>query len=103
MISSYRTPAYIIKNLAPSRVAFPLEQSNRSISFSVEATRGSEHFGSVGYLRMGMMPYMTTHQQDSSQPQQSQDSPHLTGLGLMMEVMDEVVDGGILRIGRLVP
>jgi hypothetical protein len=41
---------------------------------------------------------MTTHQQDSSQPQQSHDSPHRTGLGLMMETMEEVVLPGILKI-----
>jgi hypothetical protein len=41
---------------------------------------------------------MTTHQQDSSQPQQSQDSPQEVemGLGLMMEAMEEVVLPGIL-------
>ncbi|OCK78437.1 hypothetical protein K432DRAFT_383869 [Lepidopterella palustris CBS 459.81] len=42
---------------------------------------------------------MTTHQQDSSQPQQSQDSPHLMGLGLMMEVMLEVVLPGMVAVG----
>lgn len=36
---------------------------------------------------------MTTHQQDSSQPQQSHDSPHagLIGFGLMIDVIEEVV------------
>ena len=36
---------------------------------------------------------MTVHQQDSSQPQQSHDSPQvgLIGFGLMMEVIEEVV------------
>jgi hypothetical protein len=36
---------------------------------------------------------MTTHQQDSSQPQQSQDSPQDTGLGFTMEVMVETEPG----------
>jgi hypothetical protein len=41
---------------------------------------------------------MTTHQQDSSQPQQSHSSPQEVemGLGLTMEVMEEVVEPGIL-------
>lgn len=43
---------------------------------------------------------MTTHQQDSSQPQQSHDSPQEVemGLGLMMDVMEEVVLPGILIV-----
>ena len=49
----------------------------------------------VGYL--SQFPYMTTHQQDSSQPQQSQASPHLMGLGLTMEVMEEAALAGILN------
>ena len=41
---------------------------------------------------------MTVHQQDSSQPQQSQDSPQLTGLGLIMvEIEDEVLAGIVAR------
>ncbi|KAJ4986148.1 hypothetical protein SVAN01_08412 [Stagonosporopsis vannaccii] len=39
---------------------------------------------------------MTVHQQDSSQPQQSQDSPQLTGFGLMMVEIDEAVLDGML-------
>ena len=39
---------------------------------------------------------MTVHQQDSSQPQQSQDSPQPMGLGLMMVEMEEAVLAGIL-------
>jgi hypothetical protein len=37
--------------------------------------------------------YITTHQHDSSQPQQSHDSPQvgLMGFGLMMEEMEDVV------------
>ena len=42
--------------------------------------------------------YMTTHQHDSSQPQQSHDSPHLTGLGLMMEEMEEAALAGMLKV-----
>lgn len=34
---------------------------------------------------------MTVHQQDSVQPQQSQDSPQPMGLGLTMEETEEVV------------
>ena len=43
---------------------------------------------------------MTTHQQDSSQPQQSHDSPQEVemGLGLMMEVMEEVVLPGMVKM-----
>jgi hypothetical protein len=42
---------------------------------------------------------MTTHQQDSSQPQQSHDSPHLgAGVGLMMEVMEEAAEPGIVMV-----
>lgn len=46
---------------------------------------------------------MTVHQQDSSQPQQSQDSPQvgLMGLGLMMEVMEEVVLPFMLELSCL--
>jgi hypothetical protein len=38
---------------------------------------------------------MTTHQQDSSQPQQSQDSPHLgAGEGLMIvETVEAMLEG----------
>lgn len=44
---------------------------------------------------------MTTHQQDSSQPQQSHSSPQpmVVGLGLMMDLIDEVVEPGILEAG----
>ena len=41
---------------------------------------------------------MTTHQQDSSQPQQSQDSPQETGLGLTMEVIVET-EPGMMTVG----
>jgi hypothetical protein len=41
---------------------------------------------------------MTTHQQDSSQPQQSQDSPQETGLGLTMEVIVET-EPGMMKVG----
>jgi len=37
------------------------------------------------------------HQQDSSQPQQSQDSPQLTGWGLTMVEMDEVMLAGMME------
>lgn len=40
--------------------------------------------------------YMTTHQQDSSQPQQSQDSPQETGLGLMMVETEEATLAGMM-------
>ena len=40
---------------------------------------------------------MTVHQQDSSQPQQSQDSPHLGAVGLTMVEMEEATLAGILR------
>jgi hypothetical protein len=39
---------------------------------------------------------MTTHQHDSSHPQQSHDSPQATGLGLMMVVMEEAALAGIV-------
>jgi hypothetical protein len=43
--------------------------------------------------------YITVHQQDSSQPQQSQDSPQeRTGWGLMMEETEEAMLPGILKI-----
>jgi hypothetical protein len=42
---------------------------------------------------------MTTHQQDSSQPQQSHDSPQeSTGWGLMMEETEETMLPGILKV-----
>jgi hypothetical protein len=42
---------------------------------------------------------MTTHQQDSSQPQQSHDSPHLgAGVGLMMEATEEATLAGIVMV-----
>jgi len=41
---------------------------------------------------------MTVHQQDSSQPQQSQLSPQDTGLGLMMVVIEEAALAGILMV-----
>ena len=43
---------------------------------------------------------MTTHQQASSQPQQSHSSPQVgdSGLGLMMEVMEEVVLPGMVNV-----
>ncbi|KAF2715551.1 hypothetical protein K504DRAFT_529707 [Pleomassaria siparia CBS 279.74] len=47
--------------------------------------------------------YMTTHQQDSSQPQQSQDSPQLTGFGLTMEVTEEIVEPGMMMEDFTVP
>ena len=44
-------------------------------------------------------PYMTVHQQDSSQPQQSHDSPHFgAGEGLMMVEMEEATLAGILMV-----
>jgi hypothetical protein len=46
--------------------------------------------------------YMTTHQQDSSQPQQSQDSPHLGAVGLTMVEMEEATLAGILESGDVV-
>jgi hypothetical protein len=58
----------------------------------------------IGYCAASICPsrtgfdsviYMTTHQQDSSQPQQSQLSPQDTGLGLIMVVMEEAVLAGI--------
>ena len=40
---------------------------------------------------------MTTQEQDSSRPQQSQDSPHLgLATGLMTEVMLELVEAGMV-------
>ena len=53
------------------------------------------------YISIVIQPdrvYMTTHQQDSSQPQQSQDSPQETGLGLTMEVMVET-EPGMMKVG----
>jgi len=44
-------------------------------------------------------PHMTTHQQDSSQPQQSQDSPQETGLGLTMVEMEEATLAGMMAMG----
>jgi hypothetical protein len=42
---------------------------------------------------------MTTHQQDSSQPQQSQDSPHFgAGVGLMMVETVEAMEPGMLVV-----
>lgn len=43
--------------------------------------------------------YMTVHQQDSSQPQQSHDSPHLGAVGLTMVEMEEATLAGILESG----
>jgi hypothetical protein len=42
--------------------------------------------------------YMTVHQHDSSQPQQSQDSPQPRGLGLMMVEMEEAVLAGMVVV-----
>jgi hypothetical protein len=43
---------------------------------------------------------MTTHQQDSSQPQQSHDSPQEVemGLGLTIDAIEEVVLPGIVMV-----
>lgn len=45
--------------------------------------------------------YMTTHQQSSSQPQHSQASPQEVemGLGMMMDLMEEVVLPGMVSVG----
>ena len=40
--------------------------------------------------------YITTHQHDSSQPQQSHSSPQDKGLGLTMEVTEEMAEPGML-------
>jgi hypothetical protein len=43
--------------------------------------------------------YMTVHQQDSSQPQQSHDSPQdRTGAGLTMEETDEAMLPGMMMV-----
>jgi hypothetical protein len=43
--------------------------------------------------------YMTVHQQDSSQPQQSHDSPQeRTGAGLTMEETVEAMLAGMLKM-----
>ena len=43
--------------------------------------------------------YMTTHQHDSSQPQQSHDSPHFgAGEGLMMVETEEATLAGIVMV-----
>jgi hypothetical protein len=45
------------------------------------------------------MVYMTTHQQDSSQPQQSHASPQVrTGAGLMMVETVEAMLAGMLKM-----
>ena len=46
--------------------------------------------------------YMTTHQQASSQPQQSHSSPQEVeiGLGLIIEVIEEVVLPGMMECGE---
>jgi hypothetical protein len=41
---------------------------------------------------------MTTHQQDSSQPQQSHSSPQEVLMGLMIDVIEEVVLPGIVKM-----
>lgn len=42
---------------------------------------------------------MTVHQQDSSQPQQSHDSPHLgAGVGLTMVETEEATLAGIVKV-----
>lgn len=41
---------------------------------------------------------MTTHQQDSSQPQQSHDSPQDTGLGLIMVETEEATLAGMVMM-----
>jgi hypothetical protein len=49
--------------------------------------------------RVSPLLYMTTHQQDSSQPQQSHDSPHeRTGEGLMMEETEEATLPGMVIV-----
>jgi|TARA_R110002003_G_scaffold149_1_gene13482 hypothetical protein len=49
--------------------------------------------------RVNPVLYMTTHQQDSSQPQQSHDSPHeRTGEGLMMEETEEATLPGMVMV-----
>lgn len=46
--------------------------------------------------------YITVHQHDSSQPQQSQDSPQeRTGEGLTMEETEEAMLAGILNAKRI--
>jgi hypothetical protein len=43
--------------------------------------------------------YMTVHQQDSSQPQQSHDSPHFgAGEGLMIVETEEATLAGIVMV-----
>lgn len=45
------------------------------------------------------VPYMTTHQHDSSQPQQSHSSPQeRTGEGLMIEETEEAVLPGMVTV-----
>lgn len=52
-------------------------------------------------MYLGPRSYMTTHQQDSSQPQQPHSSPQpmVVGLGLMMDLMLEAALPGILEGG----
>lgn len=54
----------------------------------------------IRYHNSAMNPclYITTHQHDSSHPQQSQDSPHETGLGLTMEEMEEAALAGMTAV-----
>lgn len=53
----------------------------------------------MGYCVDSMDIYMTVHQQDSSQPQHSHDSPHLgAGEGLMMVETEEATLAGILKV-----
>jgi hypothetical protein len=50
-------------------------------------------------LSLSLVLYMTVHQQDSSQPQQSHDSPQeRTGAGLTMEEMEEAMLAGMLKL-----
>lgn len=53
----------------------------------------------MSFQRTDCGVYMTVHQQDSSQPQQSQDSPHLGAVGLTMVEMEEATLAGILKVG----
>jgi hypothetical protein len=50
-------------------------------------------------VSLSLVFYMTVHQQDSSQPQQSHDSPQeRTGAGLTMEETEEAMLAGMLKL-----
>lgn len=69
-----------------------------TILLMFERSTGPSYSSRVCLLAVRSVLYMTTHQHDSSQPQQSHDSPHeRTGEGLMIEETEEATLPGMVK------